>query len=317
MNIGELKSSLEYFFTNDVGIIVYFVIKKGDDITVKMADIDNDVALPDLKKYFLDEIRLTILNNEELNIMRISQADERKNVIYNYDLDEVPGDLNLISKILQNQVQPTYNFKSDKFEDIKSYIILIGDSEHRLVLYKQHYGVFVIKRDSFLFHKENERFVRFNDDILRLDNSFQFFSINETLFIKDLDKLEKFFGFHDVIKKEALISIDELEKSLLLEDVAVLRESVDNVTFARKLTKLSINSPVLGKIPNDVIIHFTKTHPALVGKLKYNEDETKIRLDTKVSQELFVQLLGDSFLRSDLTNMYYASKAKDRIEQEQ
>ena len=116
------------------------------------------------------------------------------------------------------------------------------------------------------------------------------------------------------MKKEAIKSIEEIKKIGLVEDVQVLLDSTENISFARKLVKISENSPVIGKIPNDVIIEFCKTHPSLKDKLKYNSDNKQIRLDTKVSQTLFVQLLGDSFLRSDLTKNYYASMAKDRVD---
>ena len=101
----------------------------------------------------------------------------------------------------------------------------------------------------------------------------------------------------------------------ILEDADVLRDSIEDIAFARKLTKLSSNSPVLGQIPVPTIIEFTKSYPALTGKLKYSEDGRKIRLDTKASQKLFVKLLKDDFLKSELTNLYYDSLAKNKLEQ--
>ena len=44
-----------------------------------------------------------------------------------------------------------------------------------------------------------------------------------------------------------------------------------------------------------------------------NEDGKKIRLDTKVSKTAFIKLLNDDFLRSELTELYYASVAKDNV----
>lgn len=104
----------------------------------------------------------------------------------------------------------------------------------------------------------------------------------EHALIKDLSVLEKFFGFHEIIKREALLAIDQIENINLLEDMDVLREAIDDVTFARKLTKVRNASPVLTmNIPNEQIINFTKTTPGLAGKFKYSDNDTKIRLDTK------------------------------------
>ena len=293
---------------------MYLVLKNENQISIKMADIDNEQALPSLKEYFLDSINERIIEKEELQVMNISEADERKNVIYQYDLNERPSELSVISTLLENQTQPVFNFNRDNINDIKAYIVMIGNDENKLLLYKKHYPISLIKRGSYMLRKCDERFVRFNEELIRLDNNFQFFSLNENLFIKDLDQLERFFGFHDVIKREAMDSIAKIEQANILADIDVLKESVENITFARKLTKLSENSPVLGgNIPIQTVIQFTKTNPALTGRLKYNHDESKIVLDTKSSQNLFIKLLNDDYLKSELTQMYYDSLAKDKI----
>jgi len=316
LNITVLKEQLGYFLNEDIGVIVYFVLKTENGTVIRMADIDNEQALPSLKAYFLDSVKQRIIEKDDLQVMNISEADERKNVIYEYDLDEIPTELLTISTILENQDQPVFNFNRDNINNVRSYIIVIGDNENKLLLYKHHYAISLIKRDSFLLKKKDERFVKFNEDLIRLDDNFQFLSLNGTLFIKDLDKLEKFFGFHDVIKREAMLSIDIIEQANILADVDVLKESVENITFARKLTKLSANSPVLGTIPIPTIIQFTKVHPALRDKLKYNQGDSKIVLDTSTSQNLFIKLLNDDFLKSELTEMYYDSLAKDQISQD-
>ena len=294
------------------------MLKNADNpISIKLADIDSEQTLPSLKKYFLDSITERIIQKEELQIMNISEADERKNVIYQYDLEERPPELSVISTLLENQIQPNFNFQRDNIKDIKAYVVMIGNNENKLLLYKKHYPISLLKRDSYMMlRKSKERFVRFNEELIRLDSNFQFFALNDILFIKNLDQLERFFGFHDVIKREAMDSISKIEQSNILADTDVLKESVENITFARKLTKLSANSPVLGgDIPIRTIIQFTKNNPALAGKLKYNHDESKIVLDTKNSQNLFIKLLNDDYLKSELTQMYYDSLAKDKINQ--
>ena len=58
-------------------------------------------------------------------------------------------------------------------------------------------------------------------------------------------------------------------------------------------------------------MEFTKTTSKLTGKFKYSEDGTKIRLDTKKSKDVFLKLMNDAFLRSELTEQYYEAFAKD------
>jgi hypothetical protein len=103
----------------------------------------------------------------------------------------------------------------------------------------------------------------------------------------------------------------------IVQNIEELESLIDNITFARKLIKVARSSPViLNNIPNIQIIDFTKIHPALKGKIRYNEDESMIKLHTKKSKDLFVKLLNDDFLTSELTRLFYDSLAKDGIEEE-
>ena len=71
---------------------------------------------------------------------------------------------------------------------------------------------------------------------------------------------------------------------------------------------------VLGIVPNAQVIAFVGAHPAHRGKFRLSDDGSKLKLDTKVSQDLFLKLLNDDFLQSELTKRYYASLAKDDVD---
>ncbi|WP_321298923.1 Kiwa anti-phage protein KwaB-like domain-containing protein [Marinifilum fragile] len=104
--------------------------------------------------------------------------------------------------------------------------------------------------------------------------------------------LEKFFGFLDAIIKEAEASMEVIEQLDILKNPEALKELVEDVTFARKLTKVANSSPFLRKhIPNADIIAFASTYPAL-KKMRLNADGSKFNLDTKVSKDLFFKLLN-------------------------
>lgn len=91
---------------------------------------------------------------------------------------------------------------------------------------------------------------------------------------------------------------------------------LDDITFSRKLVRAASKSPVLGVIPNDKIIEFVTSHPTLKEKLKTTADKKKLKVDTKAAQGLFLKLLNDDFLQSQLTEKYYASQAKDSLDKE-
>ncbi len=136
------------------------------------------------------------------------------------------------------------------------------------------------------------------------------------LLVNDIAALERSFGFHEIIKKEANLGIAAIEEKLVIENVEVLRELLEDMKYARRFVKVAAGSPVLrANIPNTSIINFCKTFPKLAGKIRFNEAQDKILLDTKVSKDLFIKLLMDDFLTSDLTKFHYESVAKDSLEE--
>lgn len=276
-------------------------------------DVKGD-DLPAIVQLFVDSIKERILDKDDYSVIPLSTADERSKCFYEYDLD-VPEELEALETIIGNDQLDVFDFNDDALSDIQALIIVIADNNHVISLYKKLSSVEVIGRGSYLFWKANQRIERFNDQLLRLSGNFQLIRLENRVIILDLNLIEKSFGFHDVIKREATIGLNAIEEMGIVSNINVLEELIDNVSFARKLTKIARNSPVIqNNIPNVNIINFSRIHPAVKGKIRYTADGNQISLDTKVSKNLFIKLLNDDFLTSELTRLYYDSLAKDNIE---
>lgn len=315
MNIEELKASLSYFFDNQnqIGVTIYAISKLPDQPDPKKLDIEADAQIG-LKKLFLQSIKDKVLDVEELAVMNLSTSDERTNVIYAYDI-EIPAELSAIDKVLANDDLPIYNLEAEKIGNIKALLIEMGDNEKQVVLYKTIAPIHIFSQSSFCLVQHETRLEKIDKDFLRISPGFQMMKIDGELLVNDLAALERSFGFHEIIKKEASLGITAIEAKLVIENVEVLRELLDDMKYARRFVKVAKGSPVLKKnIPNASIINFCKTFPSLVGKIRFNVAEDRILLDTKVSKDLFIKLLMDDFLTSDLTEFHYESVAKDSIE---
>lgn len=116
-----------------------------------------------------------------------------------------------------------------------------------------------------------------------------------------LETLERFYGFKEAIKNVAAHAIELVTASALIVDVAVLTARMGDISCCRKLARLTRSSPVLGIVSNQAIINFVATHPSLAGKFALNNESTKFLLRTKISQNLFLKLLNDDYLKSLLT----------------
>ncbi|EPJ4972576.1 anti-phage protein KwaB, partial [Proteus mirabilis] len=266
-----------------------------------------------LKSLFLNFIDNEIIKNSELTILPLSSADERNNVLYHYDI-ELPQELVCINTILENENEQEFDFNTHNIDEIKALLICIGNAENNIILYKTMATVNIFSRDSFFLVKSDTRFKEIKQDFFRVSGNFQLIKVNGELYVIDLSLVEKMFGFHDVIKKEASQGIRSIRNMNLISNIDVIQELIDDVKYARKLTRVAKSSPVIqAGINNSSIISFCKSYPTLKGRIRFNEDDTMITLDTKVSKDLFIKVLMDDFLTSQLTQFYYDSIAKDAL----
>lgn len=315
MNAEELKAAIQVFRENydEIGITVYAILKNQENIEPKKVDIEAE-SLKGLKELFFQSLRETITDKEELSVINLSTSDERVDAIYVYDL-EVPEELLAMETVVNTDNLPIFDLQNDSLSNLKALLIEIGNDVGQLVLYKTMAPINIFGRSSFFLRKSNHRFEKIDDEFLRVSSGFQLLRINGELLVIDLSTIEKSFGFHDVIVREAAAGIAKIEEIMLIENPNVLHELLDDVKYARRFTKVAKSSPVLkAGVDNASIISFCKTFPQLAGKIRFNDSEDKIILDTKVSKDLFIKLLMDDFLTSELTHYHYTSLAKDSVE---
>ena len=317
MEILNIKERINKILSMNCSIEVFLILKAGEMI-IRRLDFENQDTTSELKKLFSENL-FEFFSNEDLGVCVLSSADSRTNAIYQFDYDFFPNELAFINdfEIAAGNEIEFFSFKEFSLNQLSGYIIYLGNMEDGLVLYKKHYPISVIKRDTPLFHiKDDKRLVKLKDrDIIRMNGSAQAMKLDGKIYVLDLNSFEKIFGFEELIKNRAEETIKEVETIGLLEDVQVLRDSAEDIAFARKLSKIKEKSPVITLgIPNETIIRFTQTYPKLKGKFKYSNDGSKIRLDTKASKNAFVKMLNDDYLYSELTKQYYDSIAKDKVQ---
>ena len=312
MNKQELNEALAFINApeGELQIIIYANISGANE--PRRLDIKEE-DLTELRKLFVASIESSIISKEDHTMLPLSSADERGNCFYQYDL-EVPEGLKRLETIIGNDNLSNFSLSDNQFSNIESLIIVLADTKNEISLFKKLSTVEVIGRGGFMLWKSNQRFERFKDQLLRISSSFQALRVGGEIIIIDLDAVEKEFGFHEVIIKEAAKSLSVIEEKELVDNIDSLKELVSDVRFARKLTKVARNSPVIRLgIPNESIITFAKNHPLTKKKMKYNDSQTKFYLDTKVSKNLLIKILNDDLLTSELTKLYYDSLAKDDI----
>lgn len=321
MKTKELKQEIQEMLKGIKGINMYAFIRKDNKENIKIINIADehdpeDNTAQELLNGFVETINNKFFSYDDDNeIIKLSAADERKNGLYYYDLEEFPKEMEALMKISNSETDiDTFNFKEDGLENISAFIIVVGNAEERIVMYKQQYPISLLKRDRYMLTPipHENRLIKFDQDILRVDFNYQFFLWKDTIYISDIDKMEKICSFHNIIVNEARKSIQAIDKMNILDNVEVLSDELDNITFARKLTRVYKDSKVIGKVENNQIIAFSQQHSYFRNNpLKLNENKDKFLLDTKKSKNTFIKLLNDDLLTSELTSNDYEALAKN------
>ncbi|WP_220271686.1 Kiwa anti-phage protein KwaB-like domain-containing protein [Shewanella morhuae] len=182
----------------------------------------------------MDTIDNDIVKND-LSVVNLSSSDDRKNVLYEYDIN-IPNELSSLNDVNQSDRHLPFNFLDDNIKNVTALLIEIGDNENQVILYKTMARINIYGRKNFFLKKSDVRFKKINDEFFRISPNFQLIQVNGSLIVIDLKTIEKFFGFEEAIKKEAKIGIQAIEGMLLIENPETLHELVEDITFARKLT---------------------------------------------------------------------------------
>lgn len=314
MSISELKEGLTSFMAlDDLSLTIYLRLKSEE---IRLADVNNDI-LPEMRNLFFEKINYLIIDKPDLSLRNLSEADDRKNVLYEYDFEEELGLFTQINSLEENLEPDRFNFNENGIDDIDGLIIRIGNSSNSITLYSKSYPINVIKRDAiFKLVPSETRFEKFDKPLLKVNGSFEIIKYESKYYILKYEMLERKYGFEKLIRSTAESSITKISDIGLVQNLSKLQENLETLSFARKFVKAAKYSPVINMgLTASRILDFVKTHHSLAGKFKFNEAEDQIILDTTKSCNLFLKLLDDDFLNSLLTGIEYDSSVKDQIGQ--
>lgn len=321
IDVEKLRKDISEIVDNDASSVqLYFVLKNSTtkEFDVKKASLETQNTEPEVSKLFIEAIRSDVIDNDDLEERNLTEYDGIKGPLYRYDYDEFPEEMSIIKdfNIVDAVEYDTFDFENDDLKQLFGFFIYIGTMDEGVTLFKKHYPILLLRRDTFLLaFKANKRIEKMpSEELLKINGEYQIIKYSDEILVKDVNVMEKNLGFTDLIRKDAIDAVEQIDKIGLVDDVEVLKDSLDDITFVRKLARAMKTSPVFKKeVSREKIIEFTKNTEKLKDTFNYGEDGKTIRLATKKSKSDFIKLLNDDFLKSELTDEYYDARSKDQM----
>lgn len=298
--------------------LMFFILKQQNLFVVRRVELSADAQSALTAEVKLE---LTEFFAVEYVLRDLTAADLRQDAIFRYNLQNNPPQLaRLIDAWGAAPVISEFNHVNDQVTDLKAIVVVLGNGTEKLAVYKHHYPTNTYRRNGFSLWRAGigqDRFEKLNQEIIRMGHTIDFLYDGADIFVTNFKVLEKFFGFKEAVKADSVVKLATLAGRNLIDEINLLEERISvqgDVTFAKKVIRAISHSRVLDTVGNDQIIQFIKQHNGLSRKIRINDTETKIILDTKVSQNFFMKLLNDDYLKSELTNFEYDADSKDLVE---
>lgn len=329
MTKEELQEKLDGLIAQEGSSMnLYFILHQRDEYILKKANVKNEALTPirNVLRDNLVQLR-QMMDEDTFAVLNLSGAEDRKNVIYQYDMEDELRPISLMKEVDEHLFDGNYftsdnnrifDSATDTFDEVDAWIASYGVEGNHLIIYRKTFSVNLLKKERNVFvFKGTEQIDIVKDDIFRIDGKIDFFLLDNTALIYNISILEKFNDFKDIVQRSARNSLQQIAAADLVSDLAALQERAqDDISFARKLIKVTTNALILNVVSKEKIVQFARTHAYLSRRLKVTADN-KFELDKKTSQNLFVQLLDDAFLHSDLSSNDYLSPGKDRLSPEE
>lgn len=301
-------------------IQTYLGIKEGEDIVVKKANIRRQ-ALSDISEAIKDSLLKElerIDQDNEFELLNLSDGEDQFNVIYKYDLPVEPAFFNLIREASPQVADeavaniPIFNnVGGDCFDNIDCFIHRVGSEDNNISIYRKKWNMSVLHqgRSFRLLRMDNNQITTIKEDLMKMDFTIDVMKIDNEFFILNLKMLHTNNQFSEVIRMRAEEAIEVIAENGLLSSTECLTQRLNEPSFSRKLMKAIDSSPILDMDPN-VVIGFIQNNQKIRNLLKISDN--KITLDTKKSQDFFIRLLNDDLLHSQLTNEDYSVGSKKK-----
>ena len=318
MTKEELKNKVGFIADDQVGKTIQMYVTTDSTGLQLFNIVDGDLV--DLLKMFTASVKQLIIDKAEYEVEAYSTSLKRVDVIHEYDLTgNLTDEMSRMIDVEGILVPECFDKSQTRIEKINAIYIVIksNDNQNSLTLYKAVSNVDKTYASStfFIFGKQDRVFERQKENMLKVTPAFHMMQVDGTIFLVDLDRLEKPLHLDAVLERETTRDVGKLSGDLVINNNHLLK-ICKKPSVCKKLRHALQFSKVVKKIEDGsltgpIIINFVKTKTNLI--FHYNRGNTKFEIKNDAEAMRFVKLMDDDYLLSELTGEKYDSLDKNSM----
>jgi hypothetical protein len=315
MERNQINESLELINNPDYSIQIFIldqpeITDKGLTVDFYKAHLDDELP-KDIRALFFPVIKKKLIS-KEYSIQPYDPAlTPDKDVVWTQESYNVPF-FNLFHKLIQDAPEDNwYNSTKLKYDDIWAYWIKVYGKGNTFYIIKKVTASKVLKTGGKLaLIFKDDVFKNLNTDVLTMDGTFDAIFFNDTLMFENKQNFEKALLYQQVKQEVAEATLNDISQIGLVEDFDKVKEFLkDDYHSINKLNKIK-ERPYFKTLTFATCKQIIQDYNI---KIDIDEANGKFNLTTKEQAKLFIKLLNDDFLISEMTNAKYDATSKGDV----
>jgi len=204
-----------------------------------------------------------------------------------------------------------YNNEVLPYEDIWAYWIKIYGKGNSFYIIKKVTSSKVIKTGGKLaLIFDTDVFRRLVDDVLTMDGTFDAIYCNQSLIFENKQNFEKALLYQDVRQTKAIETLDEIDKKGLVDNFNRVKEFLkDDYYSVSKLTRLK-GKPYFKNLTFSSCKQIIEDYGV---DIDIDNTNKRFNIVSKQQAKLFIKVLNDDYLKSEMTDNKYAANSKEDL----
>ena len=308
MEENNIKEEINNVIDSKSGIEIYVCIKKKNDnkkkIEIRKLNVEDK-----LRDVLQEKIENKLRNEyckEDIKYNSIENYNEIKDEYCIIDKSEFDG-INIICEL--DKIEEFY--KPDN-EELQGFIFKYGRAKKYIILYQQFYPVNSVKKNTnstigcFIKNNNKIKFKLIEEHIIKITDKIDIIVLSQYIISNKLNILEDIFGFEQYIENISNDTKTAINNIGIIEESDKINKYFNDTKNKKRLVKMR-NSKVL-KMKKEMILERIFEDDYYKQNIKI--ENGKIKITSEKDFNIFIKLLNDDILVSNITKTTYDTLIK-------